>query len=192
MGELRSPAHRVVSMSEQLPEVALGQSRNPEAWKPICAQQFEKMPGVPRIGFLLPHHRKANLFFLRAESRSSLIAAFFRGASLYQQRDAKKHESPALQPRRIPKGVLSQVLYASSFARVLSRGVGVVGLRLRIHVQRAAVLLDDSEGLPAAPVEVAVHSMAARNIFWKGGGWPRCANVFLSAVARAQADGTFS
>ena len=57
----RAHAHQLVTMPEQLPQVAFGRRGNPDFRKAFRQQQIENQRGVAFIGLLLAHFAGANL-----------------------------------------------------------------------------------------------------------------------------------
>src|SRR5579859_2366627 len=53
-------AHELVTMPEQLPEVAFGRGRNPDPREAFSQQQIENEQSVPLVGFLLADFTGAN------------------------------------------------------------------------------------------------------------------------------------
>jgi hypothetical protein len=57
----RAQAHELVTMPEQLLQVAFGRCGNPDFREAFREQEFENEPGVALIGLLLAHFTGANL-----------------------------------------------------------------------------------------------------------------------------------
>jgi hypothetical protein len=56
-----SKTHQLEAVPQQLPRVPLFWGGNPDARETIAEQQFQKVPGIPRVGLLLTNRPRANL-----------------------------------------------------------------------------------------------------------------------------------